>query len=78
MQETRVMGLIPGLGRYTWKRRWQPTQVFLPGKFDGQKILVSYRPCGHKELDTTLAIEQQQSNSINKMEYKVSHFMMKL
>ena len=25
--------------------------VFLPGKFHGQRILVSYSPCGHKELD---------------------------
>ena len=78
MQETRDMGLISGSGRYTWRRRWQLTQVFLPGKFDGQKSLVGYRSCGHKELDITLSIEKQQSNSINEMEYKVSHFMMKL
>ena len=72
------MGLILGLERYTWTRRWQPTLGFLPGKFDGQKSLVGYSSWGHKELDITLAIEQQQSNSINKMKYKVSHFMMKL
>ena len=24
------MGLIAGLGRFPWKRAWQPTPVFLP------------------------------------------------
>ena len=24
-------GLIPGLGRFPWGRKWQPTPVFLPG-----------------------------------------------
>ena len=33
-------GLIPGSGRFPWKRKWQPTQVFLPGKSLGQKSLV--------------------------------------
>ena len=34
-------------------RKWQPTPVFLPGKFCGQGSLTGYRPQGHKELDTT-------------------------
>ena len=28
----RDMGSIPGLGRSPWRRKWQPTPVFLPGK----------------------------------------------
>ena len=36
-----------------WRRKWQPTPVFLPGKSHGQRILVGYSPWGHKELDTT-------------------------
>ena len=28
-------GLIPGLGRSPWRREWQPTAVFLPGKPHG-------------------------------------------
>ena len=24
------LGLIPGLGRFPWRREWQPTPVFLP------------------------------------------------
>ena len=33
--------------------KWQPTPVFLPGEFYGQRSLVGYSPWGHKELDTT-------------------------
>ena len=36
-----------------WRRKWQPTSVFLPGKFHGQRKLASFSPWGHKELDTT-------------------------
>ena len=30
------------------RREWQPTPVFLPGKFHGQRSLVGYSPWGHK------------------------------
>ena len=30
------MDLIPGVERPSWSRKWQPTPVFLPGKFHGQ------------------------------------------
>ena len=36
-----------------WRRKWQPTPVFLPGESRGQRSLVGYSPWGHKELDTT-------------------------
>ena len=29
-----------------WRRKWQPTSVFLPGKFHGQRSLASYSPWG--------------------------------
>jgi len=44
-------GLIPGLGRFPWRREWQPTPVFLPGEFHGQRSLVGYSPWSHKESD---------------------------
>ena len=34
-------------------RAWQPTPVFLPGEFHGQRSLVGYSPWGHKELNST-------------------------
>ena len=36
-----------------WRRKWQPTPVFLTGKFRGQRSLAGYSPWGHKESDTT-------------------------
>ena len=30
-----------------WRRKWQPTPVFLPGKFWGQRNLVGYTPWHH-------------------------------
>ena len=48
----RDKGLILGLGRFSWRRKWQPALVFLPGKFHGQWSLAGYSPWGHKELDT--------------------------
>ena len=34
-----------------WRRKWQPTPVFLPGKFHGQRSLAGYSPWGSKESD---------------------------
>ena len=53
--DTRDAGLIPGSGESPWRRKWQPTLVFLPGKSDGQRSLAGYSPWGHKESDTTEA-----------------------
>ena len=47
------LGLIPGLGRFPWRRKWQPSSVFLPGKSHGQRSLAGYSPKGHEVLDTT-------------------------
>ena len=38
---------------YLWRRKWQPTPVFLPGKSHEQRILAGYSPCGHKKSDMT-------------------------
>ena len=38
-----------------WRRKWQPTPVFLPGESQGQKSLVGCRPWGRTESDTTEA-----------------------
>ena len=47
------LGLIPGWGRFPWRREWQPTPVFLPGETHGQRNLVNYSLRGLTELDTT-------------------------
>ena len=43
----------PWVGKIPWRRECQPIPVFLPGKFQGQRSLVSYSPWGGQELDTT-------------------------
>ena len=43
----------PWVGKIPWRRKWQPTPVFLPGESHGQRSLVDYSPQGCKELDTT-------------------------
>ena len=53
-------GSVPGLERFSWRRKWQPTPVFLPGKFHGQRSLAGYRPWGHKRVGHDLATKQKQ------------------
>ena len=36
-----------------WRRKWQPTPVFLPGESQGRGSLVGFCPWGHTESDTT-------------------------
>ena len=36
-----------------WSRNLQPTPVFFPGKFHGQRSLAGYSPWGHEESNTT-------------------------
>ena len=38
-----------------WRRKWQPTPVFLPGESQGRGSLVGCRLWGHTEPDTTEA-----------------------
>ena len=35
---------VPELGRFPWRRKWQPMPVFLPGESHGQKMLAGCRP----------------------------------
>ena len=43
----------PWVGKISWRRKWQPTPVFLPGESQGQRSLVGYSPWGRKASDTT-------------------------
>ena len=46
--------------RLIWRRKWQPTPVFLPGESQGRGSLVGCRLWGRPESDTTEATQQQQ------------------
>ena len=43
------------VGLYPWRRKWQPTPVFLPRESCGQRSLVGCCPWGRTESDTTEA-----------------------
>ena len=42
------MQIRPWIGKIPWRRKWQPTPVFLPGKFHGQRFLAGYSLWGRK------------------------------
>ena len=51
--QCRRPGFNPWVGKIPWRRKWQPTPVFLPGESHGWRSLVAYSPWSHKDSDTT-------------------------
>ena len=43
----------PWVREIPWRTKWQPTPVFVSGKFHGQGTVAVYNPLGHKESDMT-------------------------
>ena len=50
----------PRVGNIPWRRKWQSTPVFLPGKFHGQMSLAGYSPWG------LIKVIQDEQLSMNK------------
>ena len=50
MWETRF---DPWVGKMPWRKAWEPTPVFLPGEFHGQRSLAGYSPQGSEESEMT-------------------------
>jgi len=46
-----------------WRRKWQPTPVFLPGESQGRGSLVGCRLWGHTESDKTDGLSSSSSSS---------------
>ena len=63
------------VGKIPRSRKWQPTPVFLPGKFHGQRSLVGYSPWGCKESDMTeqLSTHSPFLNAISRISVKFPH-----
>jgi len=53
MQETPETWIWSLGWKIPWRRKWQPTLIFLPEKSHENRRLVGYSPKGHKELDMT-------------------------
>ena len=60
MRETQVWSLVR---KILWRRKWQPTPVFLPGNFHGQRSLEGYSPRGHKRVGLNLATKHTRGNT---------------
>ena len=58
------MGSIPGLGRFPWRMKWQPTPVFLPENPRGQRSLACYSHAvmGSQRVGYDLATKQHNKN----------------
>ena len=58
---TGDLSLIPAAGRFPWRRKWQPTPVFLPWKsHGGRRRLVACSPWGRRRVGHNLVTKQQQ------------------
>ena len=56
----RRCGFNPRVRKIPWRRVWQPTPVFLPGKSHGRRSQAGYSPWGCKRVRHDLATKQQQ------------------
>ena len=59
--QCRRHGFDSWVGKIPWRRKWQPTPVFLPGESHGQRSLVGYSPWGCKRAGHDLATQQQKN-----------------
>ena len=53
VRQCRRWGFDPWVRKTLWRRKWQPTPVFLLGKSHGQMSLGGYSPWGCKESNMT-------------------------
>ena len=56
----------PWAGKIPWRRKWQPTPVFLPGDSHGRRSLAGYSLWGRRESDTTERISVFSSRQLIK------------
>ena len=55
-------GFIPWVWKILWRREWQPTLVFLPGEFHGQRSLTGCSPWSCKMSDKTEQLTHTQGS----------------
>ena len=61
--QCRRLEFHPWVEKIPWRRKWQPTPVFLPGKCHGQRGLVDYSLWDRKESDTTGLLNNSNNNN---------------
>ena len=60
--QCRRLAFDPWDWKIPWRRKWQPTPVFLPGESPGQRSLAGCNSCGGKESHMT---EQLKNNNVS-------------
>ena len=71
--QSRRCRFDPWVEKSPWRRKWQPTPVFLPGKPHGQRNLAGYSPWGRKESDMTYRLNN--SNNIWSLMSEIPFFL---
>ena len=64
--QCRRHGFDPWVRKTSWRRKWQLTPVFLPGKSHGQRNLAGYSPRGRKDLDMTEQLNNNKQTFIKR------------
>jgi len=64
------------VGKTPWRRKWQPTPVFLPGKSPGQRNLVGYGPWSQKRIGHDLATKYTHTHT-HTHTYTHTHFTLR-
>ena len=62
--QCRRLKFHPWVSKIPWRRKWQPTSLFLPGKSQGQRSLVGYSPWGRKRVAQDLVTSSVQFSSV--------------
>ena len=60
LRQCRRCGFDSWVKNIPWRRKWQPTPVFSPGKPHGQRSLACYSPWGRKRVAHNLVTKRQQ------------------
>ena len=68
----RRCGFYPLIRKIPWRRKWQPSPVFLPGKSHGQRTRVGYSLWGHKRAGHGPSAKHQQQMEDYKVMRKVT------
>ena len=58
--QCRRLGFNAWARKTPWRRNWQPTPIFLPGKSCGQRSRMGYSPWGRKRVRHDLSTKQPQ------------------
>ena len=61
----------PWVGKVPWRRKWQPTPMFLPEKAHEQRSLAGYSAKGYKERDT---VRSRRSSNLMILAHRFSCF----